>query len=86
MSRHDTQRRLLRLAARAPLLGCLDAMVERVAQHVIQRCIEPREDVAIDGNVVACDLKPDVLAKLARKVAHGARERRGRVRKGPHAA
>ena len=58
-----------RLAGGAAVLGPLEAVVQRVADQVVQRCLEPVEDVAVDAGGLAGDLEPRLLAQLAGQVA-----------------
>ena len=86
MSRFDAQGCLRRLSACASFVWRLDAVIERVSKHVIQRCIKPRENVAIDRNVLADDLKFRILAECARDITYGPRKRCGHIGERPHAA
>ena len=61
------------------VLGHLEAVVDRVADQVIERRLEPVEDVAVDAGGLADDLEPCLLAELPGHVADqraGNRERR----------
>ena len=57
------------LAGGAALLGRFEAVVQRVADQVVQRGLEPVEDVAVDARGLAGDLEPRLLAQLAGQVA-----------------
>ena len=65
-----------RLAGRAAVLGHLEAVVQRVADQVVERRLEPVEDVAVDAGGLADDLEPRLLAELAGQVA----DQRGKPR------
>ena len=84
MSRFDAQRGLRRLPACPSFVWQLDAVIDRVSKHVIQRCIKPRENVAIDRNVLADDLKLCILAECARDITDSARKRCGHIGERPH--
>ncbi|MFO0001609.1 MAG: hypothetical protein ACK559_10785, partial [bacterium] len=78
--------RLRRLAAREALVGALDSVVDGVAHDVVERRLQPGEDVAVHGDVAPDDLERDVLAELAGDVAHHPREARHALAERAHAA
>ena len=52
------------LARGAALVGRLESVVEGIADQVIERRLEPVEDVAIDARGLADDLELRLLAEL----------------------
>ena len=79
---YRAQRLLARLDA---LVRAFHAVVDGVAQHVVQRAFDLRQDVAVDQGVFAVDLQLHFLAQAARQVAHHARERVDAVAERAHA-
>ena len=75
-----------RLAGGAAVLGPLDAVVQRVADQVVERRLEPVEDVAVDAGGLAGDLEPRLLAQLAGQVADQAGEAADAVGQRAHPA
>ena len=86
MSRFNAQHCLRGFALRAPFIGRLDSVVERVAQQMVERRIEARENVAVNRHAFANDLQTRLFAQRTRKVAHRTRQRRGGVGERSHAA
>ncbi len=82
----QADRRHRRLAGGAAILGRLDAVVQGVADQVVERRLEPVEDVAVDAGGLAVDLEPRLLAQLAGQVADQAREAADAVGQRPHPA
>ena len=64
----------LRLAAREPLRGRLDAVHDGVAQHVLEGRQHALEDLAVEFARAALDDELDLLACLLRGLAHQARQ------------
>ncbi len=75
-----------RLAGRAAVVGHFEAVVQRVADQMVERCLEPVEDVAVDAGGLADDLEPRLLAELSSQVADQAREAAHTVGQRPHPA
>ena len=75
-----------RFAGRAALLGHFEAVIERVADQMVERRFQPVEDIAIDAGGLADDLEPRLLAQLAGQVADQAREAADAVGQRPHPA
>ncbi len=80
---HDAFRRLAR---RKPRLGVLDAVVDRVAQQVTERCVELLQNVAVDLGRVADDLEVDLLSERPAHVANHPRQCAHTVCERPHPA
>ena len=68
LARPERDRRRLALAGGGALGRRLDAVVDRVADDVVERRLEAREDVAVDGHVLADHLEPRVLAERGYRV------------------
>ena len=64
------------LPAVDPILGRLEAMVDRVADDMGQRIADHLEHLAIELDVAAVHFEPDLLAELGGKIADHARQRR----------
>ncbi|CAM3491361.1 hypothetical protein COSO111634_17230 [Corallococcus soli] len=60
------------LARGPPLVGGLDAVVQRVAQQVEQRVAQRIQHRGVQGGVLALQLQQGLLVLGARQVAHGA--------------
>ena len=75
-----------RLAGRAAVLGHFEAVVQRVADQMVERCLEPIEDVAVDAGGLTGDLEPGLLAELSGQVADQPREAADAVGQRPHPA
>ena len=63
-----------RLAGRLAVGGRLEPVVERVAHEVHERVAERVDHGAVELGVLADELELDLLAELARQIAHEARE------------
>ena len=74
------------LAGGAALLGQLEAVVQGVADQVVERRLEPVEDVAIDAGGLTGNLEPSLLAQLPGHVADQPREAADAVGQRPHPA
>ncbi len=70
MLRLEQQARGGGLAVALPVFGTFDAVIERVAHHVHQRIGELFDDGAVEFDIVALRFHHDVLAELAREIAH----------------
>ena len=70
------------LPAACAVVGAFDAVVEGVANQVVEGGFELFEDVAIDAGLFAEDLEADLLVELAGDVADQAGEAADAVRKG----
>ena len=75
-----------RLAGGAALVGRLDAVVQGIADQVVERRLEPVEDVAIDAGGLAVDLESRLLAQLPGHVADQPREAADAVGQRTHPA
>ena len=73
-----------RLAARHALRGRLDAVVHAVADHVHERLADLVDDRLVDAGGLALEDQLDLLALLARQVAHQPREALEDVADGQH--
>ena len=56
--------------------GRFQAMVERIADQVVQRCLQPIENIAVDAGRCTDDFESSLLAQLARR----SRTNRGKPR------
>ncbi len=59
-----------RLARRLALVGRFQPMVERIANQMVERRLEPIENVAVDARRLTDDFKLRLLAQLTRQIAH----------------
>ena len=75
-----------RLAGGAAVLRHFQAVVQRVADQMVERRLEPIEDVAIDAGGLTGDLEPGLLAELPGQVADQAREAADAIGQRPHPA
>ena len=84
MARFQTNRAGRRLAGGDALFGPLDAVVQAVANRVVERRFEAIEDFTVHFRVRSNDLELRLLAKLARKVANQSRKTLDAVAERPH--
>ena len=70
----DLDRALARLAGGQPVVGQLEAVVDRVAHEVHERVAERVDHGAVELGLRADQLELDLLAELGREVADQARE------------
>ena len=63
-----------RLAGRLALVGGLDPVIDRVANHVNERILDQGQHFAIDFEMLAAALPGDILARHAAELAHHERE------------
>ena len=75
-----------RLAGRAAIVRHFDAVVECVADQVVERRFEPIEDVAVNAGGLTDDLKPRLLAELTSQVADQTRKPADTIGQWPHPA
>ena len=68
----DADRAQLGLAGALALLGCLDAVHHAVAQQMLEGADQAFKHAAIQFDALALDLQIDLLAALARRLAHDA--------------
>ena len=61
-------------------------MVECVTDQMIERCLEPIENIAVDAGGLADDLKSRLLAQLTSQVTNQTRETPHAVGQWPHPA
>jgi len=86
MSGHDADPAHLRFSGRLALVGRLQAVIQCVAHKVIQRGVQPLQDVAVDLGGLSLDVESNALAKLSRQVANQPRQSLHAISKRSHAA
>ena len=86
MTRLNHDARLLGLTSGAALFWHLKAVIDRISNDVIEWCLKPCQDVAVNGDVGANNIKANILAKLAGHITNHARESGDALAEWSHAA
>ena len=77
---------LLRLASGTALFWHLKAVIDRISNDVIEWSLKPCQDVAVNGDVGANNIKANILAELAGHITNHARESGDALTERSHAA
>ena len=77
---------LLRLASGAALFWHLNAVIDSISNDVIEWSLKPCQDVTVNGNVSANNIKANTLAKLTGHITNHARESGDALAERSHAA